>query len=74
MTPDDLFKPGDKVHYIAKHHDEITNGVLKSLCDDGLHAFVVYNCGRDWANYMDYTAARTPLKQLRKDWDYAYKY
>lgn len=64
-------KPGDKVTYIpsyAKDDPELWDrGIVKSLNDD-LHVFVVYNCNGQWDKYKNYTAARTPVKNLVRSW------
>lgn len=44
------FKPGDSVHY-SQSHGEKENGVVKSISEDGLYAFVVYHCGGEWHKY-----------------------
>lgn len=56
---------GQKVHY-APEHAAKENGIVKSITEHGI--FVVYNCGGDWANYRDYTAANTNLRDLRPGW------
>ena len=38
-------------------HNGTERGRIKSFND--LWIFVVYNCGDDWENYKDYTAAAT---------------
>ncbi len=60
-----MFKVGDKVTYFAPH--KIEKGIVKSISDEN-NTFVVYNCGGDWENYRDYTAARTNNKDLRLGW------
>lgn len=60
---------GQKVYY-ASSHGRKENGIVKSITEHGI--FVVYNCGGDWANYRDYTAANTNVCDLRSGWaDYA---
>lgn len=61
------FKPGGSVHY-APTHGKKENGVVKSISEDGLHAFVVYHCNGEWHKYYDYTAARTSIADLREGW------
>lgn len=63
-----IVKPGDKVHYVSKFRDDIDNGIIKSICIDNKHAWVVFKCDDDWANYDDYTAERVALKDLRPEW------
>ena len=60
-------KKGDKVHYVGLSGD-LQNGMIKEICKDGLHAFVVYKCGDEWDNFMDYTGARTYIKNLFPGW------
>jgi hypothetical protein len=59
------FSIGERVTYKTPHKTEI--GIVKSISDDE-NTFVVYNCGNDWKNYNDYTAARTSNKDLRHGW------
>lgn len=42
-------------------------GIVKSVSDDE-HAFVVYNCGENWDDYENYTAARTKISDLEEGW------
>jgi len=59
------FKIGEKVTYQTVYKTEI--GIVKSISDEN-NTFVVYNCGGDWNNYKDYTAARTPNQSLKHGW------
>jgi len=63
----DKKKVGAKVHYTSPH-GKIENGIVKSLSEDESAAFVVYNCGGDWDNYKNYTAAHTDMKRLTYGW------
>jgi hypothetical protein len=56
---------GERVTYITPYETEI--GIVKSISDEE-HVFVVYNCGGDWDNYRDYTAARTKISDLKHGW------
>lgn len=58
------FEVGEKVTYITSHKKE--HGIVKSVRDGSV--FVVYNCGGDWDNYSNYTAANTPIKMLVREW------
>lgn len=61
---------GDKVHYQPGHYkptNRFENGIVKGFAPNG-GIFVVYNCGGDWENYKDYTAANTRLSDLNKGW------
>lgn len=58
-------KEGDKVTYLTPHGGKEW-GVVKRM--DGDHAFVVYHWVDDEKNYVDYTAARTRLQDLREGW------
>lgn len=58
---------GDKVCYCPEHGEK-ENGIIKGFATNG-NPFVVYNCGGDWENYIDYTAANTPKEMIKKQWD-----
>lgn len=62
------FNPGDKVTYVSPHKQQ--RGIVKSVVynPDNEYVFVVYDCGEDWDNYKDYTAARTRLVDLVEGW------
>ena len=63
------FKSGQQVTYITGQTNDIQQiGIIKSMCDDGVHAFVVYNCGDDWDNFANYTGARTRISDLVNFW------
>lgn len=66
--PEQKLYPGVKVTYnpgYGKHE----KGIVKSLPDDQpSYAFVVYNCGGNWEDYENYTAARTPISGLTLGW------
>ena len=59
-------KIGDKVAYI-RHDSSFENGIVKSFGVNDT-VFVVYNCGGEWDNYKDYTAANTEKSQLVLGW------
>lgn len=65
-------KPGEKVTYIpfiGCSPSLYEKGIVKSLSEhDSDSVFVVYKCGEEWSNYMNYTAALTPLRMLKKGW------
>lgn len=62
------FKVGEKVRYIPKH-GPIEKGIVKSLpFHTNSSVFVVYNCGGDWENYKNYTAAMTSKTDLVEGW------
>lgn len=61
-----LFKPGDKVTYMTGYNYEI--GIVKSVCKDNEHVFVVYNCNEKWKDFRNYTAAKTKIADLTKGW------
>lgn len=54
------FNVGDKVTYNKEH------GIIKTIKDGNI--FVVYNCGGDWGNYENYTAANTSKNKLVRGW------
>lgn len=63
-------KVGEKVCYIPPHyaeHDMFENGIVKEIIDEE-SVRVVYNCGGDWENYQDYTAAATDIRMLEAGW------
>lgn len=60
------FKVGQKVTYHS--FDKHEKGIVKSLSDNE-YVFVVYNCGGEWDNYKDYTAARTRIADLTIGWE-----
>jgi len=57
---------GDKVTYVGVNKKE--HGIIKRVCEDSTHYFVVYNCGGEWDKYMDYTAAKTAKMDLELGW------
>jgi len=64
-------KIGDKVCYQPSHYreDEWENGLVKEIPNFTNKSIrVVYNCGGDWDNFMDYTSALTNLRDLKPDW------
>ena len=64
-------KIGDLVHYIPFDGCDALlyeNGVVKRLCDEDTHVFVVYHCADNWAHYQDYTGNRTNINQLKQGW------
>jgi hypothetical protein len=65
-------KIGQHVTYVDLTKDPVISkyqhGVVKSIPEEGNHIFVVYNCDKDWNNYMDYTAEWTGLWKLKKGW------
>ncbi len=64
-------KIGQKVHYQPKHFKEDIweNGMVKEIPDHtNLAVRVVYNCGGDWDNFMNYTSALTNIDALHIDW------
>ncbi len=59
-------KTGDKVTYTPTN--EI--GIVKSLTTGpGMGVYVVFNCGDDWDNYQNYTAALCDPSNLKTGWD-----
>lgn len=67
-------KVGDKVYYQPDHYrlpdeDKWENGIVKEIPDNNDESVrVVYNCGGDWDNYRNYTAAMTNLRDLYPGW------
>ena len=61
-------KIGDKVHYTPRE-GVYENGMVKEIPDHtNTQVRVVYNCGSDWDNFMDYTSALTPISKLCMGW------
>lgn len=63
---------GQKVTY-APDYGEPERGKVKSFSEDPNFVFVVYNCGGNWDNYENYTAARTNIKDLKLGWGASYE-
>ena len=61
-------KKGDKVTYTRRGTGHKENGIVKKNHPDGGKAWVVYNCGGDWDNYRNYTAALTEYDLLSEGW------
>lgn len=61
------FKSGDKVTYVPVV-GKPENGIVKSLSPGYDAVFVVYHCNNEWDNYMNYTAAHTPVDRLVMGW------
>lgn len=62
---------GTPVRYQPKHygHDKWENGIVKSFNEHNKESvFVVYNCGNDWGNFKNYTAASTNIRDLHLNW------
>lgn len=62
-------KVGDKVSYHPKHYSEnhYEIGIVKEIVDN-TSIRVVYNCGGDWENYMNYTGCLTNIRDLIIGW------
>ena len=61
-----MIKPGDKVTYVAPFKKE--HGIMKAQSIDSNYIFVVYNCGGNWNNFMNYTGACTRIEDLVEGW------
>ena len=65
-------KVGDSVCYQPEHLRKVgkfENGVVKFVSVSEKDAcWVVYNCGGEWHKFMDYTAAKTKLTDLKEGW------
>ena len=62
---------GNKVHYQPAHYNitEWENGIVKEIRDYIPDAvWVVYKCAGNWDRYMDYTSAKTNLRDLNFGW------
>jgi hypothetical protein len=65
MITIDEIKEGDKVHYTSPYGNK-QNGIVKTIDED--RVFVVYNCDKQWDDYLNYTAALTHLDHLSLGW------
>jgi hypothetical protein len=67
-------KIGDKVHYIPFEDCDaslIENGVVKEIPDHtNTEIRVVFHCGGEWDNFMNYTSALTPISKLKLGWNH----
>ncbi len=65
-------KIGDKVHYVPFDGcDEslIENGMVKEMPGHTNTSIrVVYSCGGNWDDYMNYTSQLTPINKLGMGW------
>jgi hypothetical protein len=64
---------GDRVNYTpfegCDNPGLIENGIIKAIHQRKVgFVYVVYKCGSDWDNYMDYTAALTDVNGLKEGW------
>jgi hypothetical protein len=67
MHPDSILHAGDKVTYI--NNNKIEHGIVKYVpLNYPGYVFVVFNCGNQWHDYENYTAASTPISKLEHDW------
>jgi len=64
---DRTIKAGVKVYYTTPHGKK-ENGIVKSMHENDMLAFVVYHCDNDWKNYKDYTGAATNVSDLTFGW------
>ena len=64
MIDTEKVKVGDRVRYI---NHGASNGIVKEVTD---HEYirVVYHCGGDWDNFMNYTGAMTAVRDLIYGW------
>ncbi len=65
-------KIGDKVHYLPfEGCDEslYQNGMVKEIPDHTNNEIrVVFHCGGEWDNFMNYTSQLTPINKLQLGW------
>jgi len=62
---------GDKVHYQPAYYEneKWENGIIKEIRKHVVDSvWVVYNCASNWSQYMDYTSAKTNLRDLKLGW------
>lgn len=72
MNQTEIFEPGQTVHYQPEHYKNEgrwENGIVKSVAQNG-GVFIVYNCGGNWDEYMNYTAVNTNPGDLKPGWKY----
>lgn len=60
---------GMKVRYQPSHfpEDKWENGIIKEIVDPYYYRVVFY-CGGNWENYMNYTSALTKATDLKPGW------
>lgn len=65
-------KIGDRVHYIPFEgcdESQYENGLVKEIPNHtNTEVRVVYSCGGDWDNFMNYTSALTPISKMGMGW------
>ena len=64
---------GVKVRYQPKHYARRAweNGLIKEIRENCFDAvWVVYNCNGQWADYRNYTGAKTKLEDLHMGWKF----
>lgn len=64
------FKPGDKVTFNppGARKGEREKGIVKAVHPRAEAIWVVFNCGEDWDNYKNYTAALVRIQDLEAGW------
>ena len=73
-----MLKRGDHVVYTPWKGcppDQLQAGIVKRMCEDGAHAFVLYHTAAMTYSEDDldnYTAARTAVSDLRLAWAHEY--
>lgn len=60
-------KIGTPVYY-KPGYGRLENGIIKSFSSIADTVFVVYNCGGNWEDYQNYTAASTRIQDLYPGW------
>lgn len=63
-----IFKHGDPVTYLVDTEREELGMVKAQNEFDHASVFVVFNCGGDWDNYLNYPAVNTEIKDLVHGW------
>jgi len=53
---------------VSEKEGKWENGMIKRFPGIGNSIFVCYNCGGDWENFKNYTAALTNVEDLYLGW------
>lgn len=64
------FNPGDRVTYAPPGSGKVKpeKGIVKAVHPSAEAIWVVFNCGENWENYKDYTAALVRIQDLEAGW------
>ena len=62
------YEKGEKVTYIGNPRQGIQHGMVRKIHPEQDRVAVVFNCGGNWENFENYTAARCKASELEKGW------